>query len=157
MDEYQAIRLRVTRPQQVLSKAAINTLTAPKTRSLATLTTALRRTINTGIAEYLAAATFYTGYAQWELGNYYKNVEVAATGFNDEERARVVAGFNTYAEEAFTAARATWQALIDKAGQEQALGNDPGAQRWLQAAREAIGGNVPATPPPPVGGAEENQ
>ena len=47
----------------------------------------------------------------------------------------------------YNAARRTWQTLLEKAEQEEALRNDPGARPWLDRAREAVGGNVPSTPP----------
>jgi TolA-binding protein len=155
IDNYQAIKLRFARAQQ-LTKAGIPVVTRPKLNSLASLVSALRAVINTGVPEYLAAATYYLGHAQWELGNYYKNVELPAT-LDEQERTAAMGGFNGYAETEYKNARATWQALIDRAAQEPLIGNDPGAQRWLQAARDAIGGNVPETPPPPADGAEENQ
>ncbi len=108
-----------------------------------------------GIAEQLGAATFYLGLAQWEYGNYLKNIQLPATGFTDEERAAATTGAAGLAEQEYAAARATWQALLTKAEGDEVLRNDPGAQRWLQLTREAIGGNVPAEPPPPAPALEE--
>jgi hypothetical protein len=150
-DDYQAIRLTVRNRDQVTTRARINALQTAKQRALGTLTTRLRTAINTGVPEYLAGATFYLGLAQWEYGSYLKNAQLPATGFTDEERAATVAGFNTLAEAEYARARETWQALLNKAQQEPALANDPGASRWLQMARDAIAGNVPSSPPPPAG------
>ena len=149
-DAYKRIQFVIRNKNQVASAAALRTVQAPKRTALERLATRLRAVINLGVAEQLAGATYYLGLAQWEYGNYLKNIQLPATGFTDEERAAATTGAATLAEREYAAARETWQALLTKAEAEETLRNDPGAQRWIQLARDAIAGNVPAEPPPPA-------
>ena len=92
----------------------------------------------------IAAATYYIGFAQWDYGNFVKNVQLPG-GLTDEERATAITGSERQATQYYDAARKTWQALIDKA-QQEGIAND-----WVTRARGALAGSVPATPPPPGG------
>ena len=105
------------------------------------------KAIESGSSLHLSAATFYVGLAQWEYGNFVKNVQLPAT-LTDEERSAAIAGSERQATQYFDAARKTWQALIDKAQQQQ-IENE-----WVTRTREALAGNVPATPPSTSGGAQ---
>ena len=154
-EPYRRIQFTIRNKNQVASAAALRTVQAPKRTSLQRLAARLKTVIDMGIAEYTAGATFYTGLAQWEYGNYLKNIQLPATGFTDEERAAATEGAAKLAEQEYANARAIWQALITKAEAEEALRNDPGAQKWLQLARDAIAGNVPSEPPPPASGIED--
>jgi hypothetical protein len=71
-----------------------------------------------------------------------KNVQLPE-GLTDEERTMATTGSERQATQYYDAARKTWQALLDKAQQEN-IQNE-----WVTRAREAIAGTVPATPPPP--------
>jgi TolA-binding protein len=154
-EPYRRIPFTIRTKNQVSTAAALRTVQAPKLQALQRLSTRLTDVIKTGVPEYLAGATAYLGLAQWEYGNYLKNIQLPATGFTDEERAAATEGAAKLAEQEYARARATWQALLTKADAEEALRNDPGAQRWLQVARDAIAGNVPAEPPPPASVYEE--
>ena len=149
-DAYKRIQFVIRNKNQVASAAALRTVQAPKRAALARLVTRLKAVIDLGVAEQLAGATYYLGLAQWEYGNYLKNIQLPTTGFTDEERAAATSGAAQLAEQEYAAARETWQALLTKAEAEEALRNDPAAQRWLQLARDAVAGNVPADPPPPA-------
>jgi hypothetical protein len=149
-EPYRRIQFVIRNKSQVSTAAALRTVQTPKRQALQRLAASFKTVIEMGVAEQLAGATFYTGLAQWEYGNYLKNIQLPATGFTDEERAAATEGAAKLAEQEYEAARKIWQALIAKADAEEALRNDPGAQRWLQLAREAIGGNVPSEPPPPA-------
>ena len=154
-EPYRRINFVIRNKNQVSTAAALRTVQAPKQQALQRLSTRLAEVIKTGVPEQLAAATFYLGLAQWEYGNYLKNIQLPATGFTDEERAAATDGAAKLAEQEYTRARATWQALLTKADAEEALRNDPGAQRWLALARGALAGDVPAEPPPPAPVSEE--
>ena len=145
---YDRLELVVRSRAQISTAAALTRLQAPKRQALERLSTQLANVIRTGVPEQLAAATFYLGLAQWEYGDYLRNIQLPAS-FTPEEREAATTGAANLAEAEFARARETWQALLTKAEQEPALNSDPGAQRWLQLARDAVGGNVPSSPPPP--------
>jgi hypothetical protein len=98
------------------------------------------RAIQSGAPEWLAAATFYVGLAQWEYGEFLKNVQLQAS-LNEEQRAAAQAGSAQQAEQNYVAARSTWNSLLEKA-QTEGFSNV-----WVDRAREALAGNVPETPP----------
>jgi hypothetical protein len=150
--QYNDVELVITTRNQLITPAALQQAQARKRTLLRQLEPQLRTVINTGIPEYLAAATFYLGLAQWEYGDYLRNIDIRVSGLTDEERAAVRRRAEQTAEQEFSRAREIWQALVDKAQQEEALRDDPEAQRWLRLTRDAINGNVPSTPPPPGGG-----
>jgi hypothetical protein len=75
-----------------------------------------------------------------------KNVQLPS-GLTDAERASATAGSERQASQYYDAARKTWQALIDKA-QKEKIDNE-----WVTRTREALAGNVPASPPVAPGGA----
>ncbi len=155
-DAYDRIQLVVRNRSQISTAAALTALQAPKRQSLSRLSGRLAPVIKTGVPEYLAGATFYLGLAQWEYGEYLKNIQLPAT-FTDAERQAATTGASNLAEAEYARAKETWQALLTKAEQEEALRNEPGAQRWLQLARDAMAGNVPSTPPPPATTLEETR
>ena len=129
-----------------LNQAGVQRASARKQAALRTMTQHFTRAIATGNPQYLAAATYYVGLGQWEYGNFLKNVQLPE-GLTEEQRAAAQQGSAQQAEEYYSAARATWKALLDKAEGDENLRNDPGARAWLERAREAMGGNVPSTPP----------
>jgi hypothetical protein len=100
----------------------------------------LTRAITTGAPEWLSAATYYLGLAQWEYGDFLKTVQLPA-GLTDEQRQAAVQGATQQAEANYDAARKTWQSLIDKAEQ------DKFTNPWVDRARDALKGNVPENPP----------
>jgi TolA-binding protein len=142
---YQAERLVVASKAQ-LTAAGVQRASARKQRMLRDMSGHFTRAIESGSPLHLSAASFYIGLAQWEYGNFVKNVQLPA-GITDEERALALSGSERQATQYYDAARKTWQALLDKAQQEN-IDND-----WVTRAREAVAGNVPATPPTPQGSA----
>lgn len=142
---YQAMRL-VIPTRAALNKAGVQRASARKQAALRTMTGHFRRAIATGNPEFLAASTYYLGLAQWEYGNFLRDVQLPE-GLNEEERAAAQRGSAQQAEEYYNAAREAWRALIEKAESDENLRNDPEARVWLDRTREAIDGNVPATPP----------
>jgi hypothetical protein len=102
------------------------------------------KAIQSGAPVPLAASTFYLGLAQWEYGNFVKNVQLPA-GLTEAERTSATAGSERQATQYYDAARKTWQALLETA-ERQKIDNE-----WVTRARDALAGNVPATPPAPGG------
>jgi hypothetical protein len=100
------------------------------------LTKTFTRAIQAGDPEYLAAATYYIGVAQWEYGNFLKNVELPSS-LSDAERTAATQGAAGQATAYYTQAQKTWQALIDKAAQQKI------ANKWIDMARDAVQGKVP--------------
>ena len=104
------------------------------------------KAIESGSPLHIAAASYYVGLAQWEYGNFVKNVQLPAD-LTDAERSTATSGSERQATQYYDAARKTWQALIDKAQLEK-IENE-----WVTRTRDALAGNVPATPPSSPGGA----
>lgn len=138
-DDYQRIRLVIPTIQQ-LTAAGVQRASARKQSMLRTMNGHFTRAIQSGSPEWLSAATFYVGLAQWEYGEFLKNVQLPAS-LNEEQRAAAQQGSAQQAEQNYEAARSTWSSLIEKA-QAEGFSN-----AWVDRAREALAGNVPATPP----------
>ena len=138
-DDYQQIRLVIPTIQQ-LTAAGVQRASARKQSMLRTMNGHFTRAIQSGSPEWLSAATFYVGLAQWEYGEFLKNVQLPAS-LNEEQRAAAQQGSAQQAEQNYEAARSTWSSLIEKA-QAEGFSN-----AWVDRAREALAGNVPATPP----------
>jgi hypothetical protein len=98
------------------------------------------RAIQSGSPEWLSAATFYVGLAQWEYGRFLENVQLPSS-LSEEQRAAAQQGSAQQAEQNYEAARSTWRSLLEKA-QGEGFSN-----AWVDRAREALAGNVPETPP----------
>jgi hypothetical protein len=137
--QYQAVKLVITSKAQ-LTAAGVQRASARKQQLLRDMSAQFTKAIESGSPVYIAAASFYIGLAQWEYGNFVKNVQLPS-GLTDEERTAAVTGSERQATQYYDAAKKTWQALVDKAQQEN-IDNE-----WVTRAREALGGNVPATPP----------
>ena len=145
---YQAERL-VIRSKAQLNAAGVQRASARKQRMLRQMTNHFTRAIASGSPLHLSAASFYVGLAQWEYGNFVKNVQLPS-GLTDEERTSATSGSERQATQHYDAARKTWQALLDKTAPEK-IDNE-----WVTRARDALAGNVPATPPaPPPGGSAQ--
>jgi TolA-binding protein len=153
--QYNDIELVITSRNQLASPAALNQAQSRKRSALQRVVAQLRGVINTGVPEYVAAGTFYIGLAQWEYGDYLRNMEIRVSGLTDEERDAARRGAEQAAEKERNGAREIWRALLEKAREEDVLRDDEKARRWLDLTRDAIDGRVPSTPPPP--GGEENQ
>ena len=137
--QYQAVKL-VVRSKAQLTAAGVQRASARKQQLLRDLSAHFTRAIESGSPLHITAATYYIGLAQWEYGNFVKNVQLPS-GLTEEERSVAVTGSERQATQYYDAARKTWQALIDKAQQEN-IDNE-----WVTRTREALAGNVPATPP----------
>ncbi|HET7457137.1 MAG TPA: tetratricopeptide repeat protein [Gemmatimonadaceae bacterium] len=144
-ETYRAEKLVIATRAQ-LTAAGVKRASARKQSLLRQLTSQFESTIKTGSPEYLAASTYYIGLAQYEYGNFLKNVQLPA-GLTDEEQASARAGAERQAQASYDAAKNTWQALVTKADQDAALKGNAGAARWIDLARNAAQGNVEANPP----------
>ena len=74
-----------------LTAAGVKRASAPKLELLNALTKTFTRAIEAGDPEYLSAATYYIGVAQWEYGNFLKDVQLPAS-LTDAERAAAAQG-----------------------------------------------------------------
>jgi len=141
--QYQAVRLVIPSKAQ-LTAAGVQRASAAKQQLLRQMSDHFTKAIETGSPVHLAASSFYVGLAQWEYGNFVKNVQLPA-GLTDAERTSATAGSERQATQYYDAARKTWQTLLDKAAREK-IDNE-----WVTRARDALAGSIPATPPPPGG------
>ena len=74
--------------------------------------------------------------AQWEYGNFLKDVQLPAS-LSDAERAGAADGAAKQAEAYYSQAQKTWQALVDKAAQEKIV------NKWVDMAKDGVQGKVP--------------
>ena len=142
---YRNEKLVIATKAQLTAKG-IQRAAARKQQLQRTLTAQFESAIRTGNPEYLAASTYYIGLAQWEYGDFFKNVQLPGT-LTDEERTAGEQGSARQAEQFYEQARKTWQALVDKAEQTEELKSDAKAMRWVDLAKEGVQGKVPETPP----------
>jgi TolA-binding protein len=136
----------VIRSKSRLNAAGVQRASALKQSLLREMSAHFTKAIQSGAPLPLAAATFYVGLAQWEYGDFVKNVQLPP-GLTDAERAQATAGSERQAAQYYEAARKTWQALLDKAQQEK-IDNE-----WVARTRDALAGNLPTNLPPTKGGA----
>jgi hypothetical protein len=118
-----------------------------KQQALKAMSDHFTKAIATGSPLYLSAASYYVGLAQWEYGNFLKNVRLPGN-LTAAERDAAATGSERQATQYYDAARKTWQALLDKAQQEK-IDNE-----WVNRTRDALAGKVPATPPLGPGGVQ---
>ncbi|MDB4909389.1 MAG: hypothetical protein JWO39_212 [Gemmatimonadetes bacterium] len=136
---YQALKLHI--PLRVnLTRAGVERLSAPKRKMLTDMSAHFTKAIASGDPNWLSAASYYVGLAQWEYGNYLANLSLPKD-LSEEQRAAAQAGSARQAEQYYQAANKLWQTLIDKAA------TDKFDNAWVQRARDAIGGKVDASPP----------
>lgn len=143
-DRYRSLRFVIPSKAQ-LTAAGVQRAQRQKQAVLREMTTHFTNAIKTGNARWLAAATYHLGLAQWEYGNFLRNVQLP-DGLTPEERQAGEQGAAQQAEQFFAAARKTWQSLVEKAEQERGE-FEAEARDWVERAREALRGNVPAEPP----------
>jgi TolA-binding protein len=144
-DEYQQEKL-VIRSLKQLNAAGVKAASAKKQRLLAQMADVFKRAIATGDPKAIAASTYYLGLAQFEYGNFLKDVQLPS-GLTPEQETAARQGSATQAEQYYSTAKQTWQALIDKAEQDAQLKNSADAAPWLDRARNAVQGNVDTNPP----------
>ena len=142
---YQPLKL-VIASRARLTAAGVARASRDKQELLRSLSAAFAEAIRSGVPQYVAAAGYYVGLAQWEYGNFLTNVQLPA-GLTDAQRTAAQQGAAQQAEQYFQAAKTTWSELAQKATDTPALGNDPKAAPWIQRARDAVAGNVDASPP----------
>ena len=143
-NEYRGEKLVIPTKGQ-LTAAGVKRASARKQTLLRQLTAQFESAIKSGSPEYLAASTYYVGLAQYEYGEFLKNVQLPET-LTEEERAAAVSGSTRQAQASYDAAKNTWQALVTKAEQDTALGSNERAARWISLARAAAGGQVETNP-----------
>ena len=141
---YRGIRFVIASKAQ-LTAAGVQRAQREKQAVLREMTTHFTNAIKTGNARWLAAATYHIGLAQWEYANFLRNVQLPQ-GLTPEEQQAGEQGAAQQAEQFFDAARKTWQSLVEKAEATPGV-TDAEARDWVERAREALRGNVPADPP----------
>ncbi|MDQ6827546.1 MAG: tetratricopeptide repeat protein [Gemmatimonadota bacterium] len=137
--EYKAMKLSIPRAAQ-LTRAGVDRASLRKRELRDVMRKHYEAAIKTGSPEWLAAASYYLGLSQWEYGDFLKNVQLPKD-LTDAQRAAAQAGSAQQAEQYYDAAKKIWQGLIDKADQDKI------SSIWVNRAKDAIGGNVPAAPP----------
>lgn len=134
---YEAMKL-VIATRTDLTRAGVDKASVPKQQLLRQLGQIFARAIATGAPEWLAAASFQTGLAQWHYGIFLRDVQLPVD-LNEGQRTAAQKGSAQQAQQYFDAARTTWQALVDKA-EKGGFANG-----WVQRAKEALEGKgVPA-------------
>ena len=78
--------------------------------------------------------------AEWEYGNFLKNIQLP-DGLSDDERKSIETRVADLAQPHYDAAQTVWKQLVDKAT------SDNIDNAWVTRAKEALEGNVPETPP----------
>jgi TolA-binding protein len=148
--EYQPLKLTISSKSQ-LTAAGVQRASREKQTLLRQLTSEFSNAIKSGVPQYLAASSYYVGLAQWEYGNFLKNVQLPS-GLTDAEQTAAQQGAAQQAEQYYSAARQLWQELVQRAQSTPAIGNDAAAKPWIDRARNAVQGNVDAAPPSVVTG-----
>ncbi len=134
-ERYRPMRFVIAKTSQ-LTALGVKRASAPKLELLNALTKTFTRAIETGDPEYLSAATYYIGVAQWEYGNFLKNVQLPAS-LTDAERTAAAQGAAGQAGSYYGQANKTWQALVDKAAQQKI------SNKWIDMTRDGLQGKVP--------------
>ncbi|MEP6690484.1 MAG: tetratricopeptide repeat protein [Gemmatimonadaceae bacterium] len=137
--EYKNMRLVIARAAQ-LTRAGVDRASLRKRELRDLMQKHFEASIKTGSAEWLAASTYYLGLAQWEYGNFLKNVQLPGD-LTEAQRTAAAAGSAQQAEQYYVAAKKIWQDLLLKAE------SDKISSIWVNRAKDALGGNVPAAPP----------
>jgi len=137
-ERYQPLELVI--PLRVnLTRKGIERISAPKRELLTTMSRHFERSIATGSPEWLSASSYYMGLAQWEYGDYLKNVQLPAD-LTGPQLSAAQAGSAQQAEQYYEAARKTWSALVEKAARDSI------ANSWIARARNALAGNIDRAP-----------
>src|SRR3954469_7954000 len=148
--EYQPLKLVISSKGQ-LTAAGVTRASRQKQALLRQLTSEFANAIKSGVPQYMAASSYYVGLAQWEYGNFLKNVQLPS-GLTDAEQTQAQQGAAQQAEQYYAAAKQVWQELVQRAESTPAIGNDAAARPWIDRARNAVQGNVDAAPPSVVTG-----
>jgi TolA-binding protein len=148
--QYQPLKLTITSKGQ-LTSAGVARASRDKQALLKQLTSDFSNAIKSGVPQYLAASSYYVGLAQWEYGNFLKNVQLPS-GLTDAEQTAAQQGAAQQAEQYYAAAKQVWQELVQRATSTAEIGNNAAARPWIDRARNAVQGNVDAAPPSVVTG-----
>lgn len=143
--QYRPLTLTIGSRSQ-LTQAGVQRASRQKSQLLAQLSSSFAEAIRSGVPQYLAAATYYVGLAQWEFGNYLRAVRLP-DDLTPEQRQAAEQGATQQAEQYYRAARQTWQELVLKAASTPELRDSAQARAWVDRARQAADGNVDANPP----------
>jgi TolA-binding protein len=136
--KYQAVALAI--PKKVnLTRAGVERLSKPKQALLKQMSADFTKAIATGSPEWVSAASYYAGLAQWEYGNFLANVTLP-NDLTPDERTAAEAGAARQAEAYYKSANKLWQALVDKSVKEKFT------NAWVDRAKAAVGGKVDAAP-----------
>jgi TolA-binding protein len=150
--QYQPLKLTIASKSQ-LTAAGVARASREKQALLRQLTSDFAAAIKSGVPQYLAAASYYVGLAQWDYGDFLKNVQLPAS-LTDAERTQAQQGAAQQAEQYYAAAKQIWQELVQRAEQTPAIANDAAAKPWVDRARNAVQGNVDMAPPSAVTGGD---
>jgi TolA-binding protein len=140
---YRDVKLVIATRAQ-LTAVGVKKASALKQKMLGTVSGEFTKAIESGDPQYLAAGSYYVGYAQWEYGNFLKNVQLPKS-LSDAERQAAAAGAAQQAQAYYDQAQKTWAALVDKATA------DGIKNPWIDLARDGTTGKVPDLPPTPGG------
>jgi hypothetical protein len=143
--QYQPLKLTITSKSQ-LTAAGVARASREKQALLRQLTSDFAAAIKSGVPQYLAAASYYVGLAQYEYGDFLKNVQLP-DNLTDAERTQAQQGAAQQAEQYYAAAKQIWQELVQRAENTPAIANDAAAKPWIDRARNAVQGNVDTAPP----------
>jgi TolA-binding protein len=144
--KYRAMRLVIPSVAS-LTAAGVKRLSKPKLDALALVTRDFTQAIESGDPDYIAAGSYYIGLAQWEYGNFLKNV-VLPRSLSDADRQAASAGAAQQGQAYYLQAQKTWQALLDKATRDNIK------NKWIDLAGDGVQGKVPDTPPTASAGGE---
>lgn len=141
---YEALKL-VIASRAELTRAGVEKAAAPKQQLLRQLGQTFGHAITSGVPQWLSAASFQTGLAQWHYGLFLRDVQLP-TELTEGQRTAAQRGSVQQAQQYFDAARTTWQALVEKA---TAGGFE---NQWVSLAKDALAGKgvPPREVPPPA-------
>jgi TolA-binding protein len=129
---YEAMKL-VIATRADLTRAGVEKASAPKQQMLRQLGQAFGRAIATGAPEWLSAASFQTGLAQWYYAMFLRDVQLPAE-LTDAQKLAAQKGSAVQAQQYFDAARTSWRALVEKAEQGKFENG------WVTKAKDALEG-----------------
>ena len=136
-ERYAGLKLEIKSKSQ-LNVAGVQKASAEKVAALRALNAQFTKAVASGAPEWVAAATFQSGLAQWYYGLFLRDAILPAD-LTDAQRAAASGGSKQQAQAYFDGAVKIWQALVDKAGAE---GFD---NAWVAKAKDALKGEgIPA-------------
>ena len=141
-EKYVGLKLEI-RTRSQLTKAGVENASEAKVIALRNMTRDFSKAIASGSPEWIAAASFQTGLAQWHYGLFLRDVSLPAD-ITDAQREGAKRGSAQQAQAYFDAAMKLWQALVDKAA------TDKIENAWVEKAKAALKGEgIPPREPTP--------